>query len=109
MSALLSPVVTACYGSRLAPPHNRNPGGTNMSENDSKRDNLPNADITRRTIFTLATAVATFGVALGVRASTASAEPADMFLKKEKNKKAGGTSKKNEKQEYYKKDQGNGK
>lgn len=51
-----------------------------MSDKDSGNDKLPKADITRRTIFTLATAVATFGVAMGMRATSARAE-SGLFLK----------------------------
>jgi hypothetical protein len=75
-----------------------------MSDQDETKDDLSKQDITRRATFRLATAVAAFGVALGVRASTASAAQADMFLKLEPKKNKGGG--KTEKQEYIKKDKG---
>lgn len=42
-----------------------------MSNQDTENDNLPKPNVTRRTIFTLAAAVATFGAAMGMRASPA--------------------------------------
>jgi hypothetical protein len=44
---------------------------TNMTKQDNAVDNIPEQDLTRRKIFTLATAVAAFGAAMGMRAAPA--------------------------------------
>ena len=45
-----------------------------MSDQDRTKDNLPKQDITRRATLKLATAVAAFGAAMGMRANSARAE-----------------------------------
>ena len=58
-----------------------------MSEQDKANDNLPKPDITRRAALTLAVAVATFGVAMGMRAPNAWAQ--DKVEDKKEDKKEG--------------------
>ncbi|MGD0288232.1 MAG: hypothetical protein ABSC63_01040 [Candidatus Binataceae bacterium] len=45
-----------------------------MNKQDKADDNLPKPQITRRAVLTLAAAVAAFGAAMGMRASTAWAQ-----------------------------------